>query len=69
MSAYCKHAYALERCLGHKTRADRGLMIYQDGGQVERIAPDHYLVRSQRSDRAYKVRDFGRGWMCSCPTT
>lgn len=65
--AYCKHAYALEQRLGSKTRADRGLMIHQAGGQVERIASDHYLVKSQSSDRAYEVRDFGRGWVCSCP--
>lgn len=65
-AAYCKHAYALEQRLGAKTRADRGMMMYQAGGQVERIANDHYLVRSQSTDRAYEVRNFGRGWMCSC---
>ena len=64
---FCKHAYALERRLGPKARADRGLIIHEAGGQVERIAPDHYLVKSQSSDRAYEVRDFGHGWMCSCP--
>ena len=66
-TAYCKHAYALEVRLGSKARADRGMMIYQDGGQVERVAPDHYLVKSQSSDQAYEVRNFGSGWMCSCP--
>ena len=66
-TAYCKHAHALEARLGMKARADRGLMIHGMDGQVERIAPDHYLVRSQSMDRAYEVRDFGRGWMCSCP--
>ena len=63
---FCKHAYALERRLGHKARADRGLMMHETGGQVERIAPDHYLVKSQSADRTYEVRDFGHGWMCSC---
>ena len=42
-------------------------MIHQNGGQVERIAPDYYLVKSQSADCAYEVRDFGHGWMCSCP--
>ena len=64
---FCKHAYALERRLGPKARADRGLMMHEAGGQVERIAPDHYLVKSQSADHTYEVRDFGRGWMCSCP--
>ena len=64
---FCKHAYALERRLGHKARADRGLMMHEAGGQVERIAPNHYLVKSQSTDKAYEVRDFGHGWMCSCP--
>ena len=66
-TAYCKHAYALERRLGPKARADRGLMVHEAGGQVERIASDHYLVKSQSTDQAYEVRDFGHGWMCSCP--
>ena len=66
-TSYCKHAYALERRLGSKARADRGLMVHEAGGQVERIAPDHYLVKSQSTDQAYEVRDFGHGWMCSCP--
>ena len=64
---FCKHAYALERRLGPKARADRGLIIHEAGGQVERIAPDHYLVKSQSADHTYEVRDFGHGWMCSCP--
>ena len=64
---YCKHAHALEWRLGSKARADQGLMIHQNGGQVERLASDHYLVRSQSADHTYEVRDFGRGWMCSCP--
>lgn len=64
---FCKHAYALERRLGPKARADRGLMMHEACGQVERIAPDHYLVKSQSTDQAYEVRDFGHGWMCSCP--
>ena len=63
---YCKHAHAVEWRLGPKARADRGLLIHRAGGQVERIAPDHYLVKSQSTDRAYEVRDFGHGWMCSC---
>ena len=64
---YCKHAHAVERRLGPKARADRGLMIHDMGGQVKRIASDHYLVRSQSTDRTYEVRNFGRDWMCSCP--
>ena len=48
-------------------RADRGRLIYEAGGQVERIASDHYLVKSQSIDESYEVRDFGDGWMCSCP--
>ena len=64
---FCKHAYALERRLGHKARADRGLMMHEIDGQVERIAPDHYLVKSQSTNQTYEVRDFGHGWMCSCP--
>lgn len=63
---YCKHAHAVEWRLGPKARADRGLLIHQAGGQVERIAPDHYLVRSQSTNSTYEVRDFGHGWMCSC---
>ena len=65
-AAYCKHAHAVECRLGPKARADRGLLIHQTSGQVERIAPDHYLVRSQSTDSTYEVRDFGHGWMCSC---
>ncbi len=64
---YCKHAYALEECLGAKARADRGMMIHQANNQVERISHDHYLVKSQSTDESYEVRDFGSGWMCSCP--
>ena len=64
---YCKHAHAVECRLGPKARADRGLLIHEMGGQVERLAPDHCLVKSQSSDRTYEVRDFGHGWMCSCP--
>ncbi len=64
---YCKHAYALEERLGMKARADRGMMIHQAAGQVERIASDHYLVKSQSKDESYEVRDFGNGWICSCP--
>lgn len=66
-AAYCKHAYALEQRLGAKTRADRGLMMHAMGGQVERLASDHYIVKSQSADHTYEVRDFGHGWMCSCP--
>ncbi|MYB29489.1 MAG: hypothetical protein F4Y18_00385 [Cenarchaeum sp. SB0663_bin_5] len=64
---YCKHAYALEKYLGAKSRADRGYLIYEMGGQVECISPDHYLVKSQSRDESYEVRNFGHGWMCSCP--
>ena len=56
----------MERRFGLKARADRGLMIYQTGGQVERTANDHYLVRSQSADHTYEVRDFGHRRMCSC---
>ena len=65
---YCKHAHALEARLGVKARADRGLMIHQTGGQVERIAPDHCLVRSQSTDRAYEVRTLGTGGCAPAPT-
>ena len=65
-AAYCKHAHALEVRLGAKARADRAVLIHRAGDQVERIAPDHYLVRSQSTDGTYEVRDFGHGWMCSC---
>ncbi len=65
--AYCKHAYALEECLGMKGRADRGKLIHEMGGQVECISPDHYLIKSQSREESYEVRDFGIGWMCSCP--
>lgn len=64
---YCKHAYALEHRLGMKARADRGMLIHQSKDQVERLASDHYLVRSQSGNGTYEVRDFGHGWMCSCP--
>lgn len=64
---YCKHAFALEEHLGAKARADRGMMIHQANNQVERISHDHYLVKSQSTDESYEVRDFGSGWMCSCP--
>lgn len=64
---YCKHAYALEEFLGAKARADRGMMIHQANNQVERISHDHYLVKSQSTDESYEVRNFGSGWMCSCP--
>ena len=64
---YCKHAYALEERLGMKARSDRGIMIHQNGNQVECITSDHYLVKSQSKDESYEVRDFGSGWMCSCP--
>ena len=66
-AVYCKHAWALEYRLDTKARADRGRLIYETGGQVERIASDHYLVKSQSTDESYEVRDFGDGWMCSCP--
>lgn len=65
--SYCKHTHTAEYILGPKARAYRGLLTYQTGGQVGYIASDHYLVRSQSMDRVYKVRDFGHGWMCSCP--
>ena len=65
-ATYCKHAHALEARLGAKARADRAVLIHQAGSQVERISHDHYLVRSQSTDSAYEVRDFGHGWMCSC---
>ena len=64
---YCKHAHAVECRLGPKARADRGLLMHEMGGQVERLAPDHCLVKSQSSDHTYEVRNFGHGWMCSCP--
>ena len=64
---YCKHAHALEARLGAKARADRALLMHNMGGQVERIADDHYIVKSQSSDQTYEVCDFGHGWMCSCP--
>ncbi len=64
---YCKHAYALEHRLGMKARADRGMLIHESEDQVERLASDHYLVRSQSGNGTYEVRDFGHGWMCSCP--
>ena len=64
---YCKHAWALEYRLDTKARADRGRLIYEAGGQVECIAADHYLVKSQSITESYEVRDFGDGWMCSCP--
>ena len=64
---YCKHAYAVEHRLGMKARADRGMLIHESEGQVEHLASDHYLVRSQSGNGTYEVRDFGHGWMCSCP--
>lgn len=64
---YCKHAYAVEHRLGMKARADRGMLIHQSKDQVEHLASDHYLVRSQSGNGTYEVRDFGHGWMCSCP--
>ena len=39
---YCKHGHALEARLGAKARADRALLMHNMGGQVERIADDHY---------------------------
>lgn len=50
--------------MGPKARADRGLMIYQDGGQVERIR----LLSGEfpGTDETYEVQDFRHGWMCSC---
>ncbi len=63
----CKHAYALEQRLDAKARADRGRLIHEMGGQVECIAQDHYLVKSQSKDESYEVQDFGSGWICSCP--
>ena len=64
---YYKHAYAVEHRLGIKARADRGMLIHQSKDQVVYIASDHYLVRSQSGDGTYEIRNFGHGWMCSCP--
>ena len=63
----CKHMRAAEIVIGDRARADRGGMIFRMGGQVRRIADDHYLVNSQRSSRQYGVVRSGGRWRCACP--
>lgn len=46
VAVYCEHAHTVEWRLEPKPWTTRGIMIHDMGGQVGRVASDHYLVRS-----------------------
>ncbi|MCR8486845.1 MAG: IS6 family transposase [Nitrososphaerota archaeon] len=45
----------------------RGLEIVFKGGQIRRINPSTFLVKSQSGNGWYRVKWNGKKWICNCP--